>query len=211
VGKAAAFSGYYTEPLAATGPLLGRCLAPNPSWPRLWRSTVRIVSRLTPKSAASARRLLVPARMRIFASCFGVSRRARERYRGREEASHRDGHRGSGASSERRSGNGMRHRPSGPIEDAETDPRRFRHRVHGVDLARCKTGWCTRADGRKPLSDSLVGSGAAPRSRRKFASIWSRIQRSKAVSWLARICLDVIWSLSLATTRRSPAGSWCSQ
>src|SRR5918993_1735573 len=70
----------------------------------------------------------------------------------------------------------------------------------------CKTGWCARAYRRKTRNDSLLGSDAAPRSRPKIASIWSRIQRSKVVSGLARIGVDVISSLSLPTTKKPRPG-----
>ena len=70
----------------------------------------------------------------------------------------------------------------------------------------CKTGWCARAYRRKTRNDSLLGSDAAPRSRPKIASIWSRIQRSKVVSGLARLGVDVISSLSLPTTKKPRPG-----
>ena len=86
------------------------------------RATARIVSWLTPNSAASERRLLGSARARIVDSCSTVSLRARARYLGRENPSRRDGHRGFGVGSVRISGNGMRRRRSRRIEDAEPIP-----------------------------------------------------------------------------------------
>jgi hypothetical protein len=85
------------------------------------RSTARIVSWLTPNSAASARRLFVVPRARIDASRSGVSLRARAPYRGGEDDSRREGQRRATAGSARRSGNGMRQVPI-VIEDAEPIP-----------------------------------------------------------------------------------------
>jgi hypothetical protein len=71
------------------------------------------------------RKLLVATRARMAPAWSVVSLRARVRYRGRENPSRPDGHRVWSEGSARRSGNGMRKRPSGRIEDAEAIPVAF--------------------------------------------------------------------------------------
>lgn len=111
--------------LLAFQPLLVMPDYANPVGATMCLTTDRIVSWLTPKSAASDRKLLVPARARMEHSCSNVSLRARARYRGRVETSprgcRRGGHRTSRADPARRSGKGMRAVPI-VIEDAEPIP-----------------------------------------------------------------------------------------
>jgi hypothetical protein len=64
----------------------------------------------------------VPAKDWIAASCSAVSLRARARYRRPEGESQRDRHRGASEGLVRRSGNGIRVRPTTRIEDAEPIP-----------------------------------------------------------------------------------------
>jgi hypothetical protein len=75
---------------------------------RSCRTMARIVSWLTPKSAASERRLLVPASARIADSCSTFSLRALTSYRRGEATPHRDGHRRTSEGLIRKSGTGIR-------------------------------------------------------------------------------------------------------
>ena len=114
----------------------------HPPMVRSFRTTARIVSWLTPNSAARERRLLVAARARMAPLAHGS---ACEHGRDTEGVkihhapmATADGSEGSA----RRSGNGMREHPSGRIEDVEAIPVAFARspltlyafRALGVDL-----------------------------------------------------------------------------
>jgi hypothetical protein len=144
------------------------------------RNTARIVSWLTPKSAASARRLLVPARARMERSCSGLSLRARAQYRVRAETSRggcrRCGHRTPHADPARRSGKGMRTDPI-VIEEAEPIPVASAISTwtlnQGCDLAHGASGTIGQARQSGNLQFAAIPTVSSAVNRSTIESPWS--------------------------------------